>query len=356
MESIEILKQELLNQKKAIEDKGGTVSILNTNPSPAEITQGIKNLKIPDFTATTAVETDVLNGKTFYSKDGSIKMGTFVDPSEKYEHVFNHMNKVQTSTKTFDYEMPERVTVIRRYMCYENLNYINIYFNDAVEVISAYAFSGTKNFNFYNFANLSNLNSIETYAFNESNPNAINLSEIPQNITNLEARCFYNMVNDGDTINVPPNVSTLSSYAFASSSLKFCENFNLSSTAPITILSSNLVTNLNFKNDLIVPETVTQVGNKFCYNGTFKNVTFLGYLKSFGANCFDADSTIALSDIGLQSVTFTSVTPPNVGTSVFSDQAIENGLKIYVPDEAIDAYKSKFYNYVECIIPMSQKP
>ena len=38
MNSLDQLKQELLTQKTAITNKGGTVTIAHTNPSPAEIT------------------------------------------------------------------------------------------------------------------------------------------------------------------------------------------------------------------------------------------------------------------------------------------------------------------------------
>ncbi len=44
MTALEELKQELINQKNAIEDKGGTVIVANTYPSPAEITAGIKTI------------------------------------------------------------------------------------------------------------------------------------------------------------------------------------------------------------------------------------------------------------------------------------------------------------------------
>ena len=44
MNSIEELKQQLILQKKAIEQKGGTVIVKGTNPSPVEITAGISTI------------------------------------------------------------------------------------------------------------------------------------------------------------------------------------------------------------------------------------------------------------------------------------------------------------------------
>lgn len=80
MESLEILKQELITQKAEIEQKGGTVSVASLNPSPSEITAGIKTISVPDLTSATATSEDVAEGKTFYSGDNTIKMGTQIVP------------------------------------------------------------------------------------------------------------------------------------------------------------------------------------------------------------------------------------------------------------------------------------
>ena len=42
MSNIEMLKQELLLQKSIIEQKHGKILVKNNNPSPSEITEGIK--------------------------------------------------------------------------------------------------------------------------------------------------------------------------------------------------------------------------------------------------------------------------------------------------------------------------
>ena len=75
MDSLQRIKVELLSQKIAIEEKGGIVNIANSNPSPSEITAGINSIIIPDLTAATATENDVVAGKTFFSGDGIIKLG-----------------------------------------------------------------------------------------------------------------------------------------------------------------------------------------------------------------------------------------------------------------------------------------
>ena len=44
MSSIEIIKQELLNQKNILEQKGVSVNVTNTNPSPSDITAALQTL------------------------------------------------------------------------------------------------------------------------------------------------------------------------------------------------------------------------------------------------------------------------------------------------------------------------
>jgi len=80
MENLDALKLELISQKVAIENKGGVVSVANSNPSPSEITLGIKSIAVPDFTSANATVDDVVDGKTFYAGNGNLKVGTKVVP------------------------------------------------------------------------------------------------------------------------------------------------------------------------------------------------------------------------------------------------------------------------------------
>lgn len=80
MQNLETLKQELINQKAEIEAKGGEVIVANINPSPKEITEGIKTIIGADLSDATAKTSDVLSGKTFYAGDHTKKMGTLTKP------------------------------------------------------------------------------------------------------------------------------------------------------------------------------------------------------------------------------------------------------------------------------------
>ena len=79
MSNIEILKNELISQKQAIEEKGGNVIVKNLNPSPSEITEGIKSISSVDLSLADATESDVKKGKTFYAMDTTLKVGTHED-------------------------------------------------------------------------------------------------------------------------------------------------------------------------------------------------------------------------------------------------------------------------------------
>ena len=59
----------------------------------------------------------------------------------------------------------------------------------------------------------------------------------------------------------------------------------------------------------------------------------------------------------MKTITFERETPPTFGMYLFSDIFLNKGLKIYVPDNSIEAYKAatNFSKYSNYIYPMSQK-
>ncbi len=75
MNSLDIIKQELIKQKELLDQKGFPVEIANTNPSPTEITTAISNIQA-DFTKADATVNDVALGKTFFAQTGELKTGT----------------------------------------------------------------------------------------------------------------------------------------------------------------------------------------------------------------------------------------------------------------------------------------
>ena len=58
------------------QQKGYTVNVANQNPSPSEITNAIEKIGF-DFSAANATEADFLYGKTFFTQNNELKVGTF---------------------------------------------------------------------------------------------------------------------------------------------------------------------------------------------------------------------------------------------------------------------------------------
>lgn len=356
MSNIEKLKQELLTQKQNIEKLGGNVVVANTNPSPAEISQGILTIDVPDLTVSTATEEDVLYGKTFFSGNSTLKIGTYSDSSTTAAALYEYEMEVQDLSLPLNYNLPTNITKLRPYMYYKNHNAVNFHFHPGLTELNSYTFSNANNFSFYGLEDLTLLTSIPENCFEKVNPNGIDLSNLPPNITQIVTRSFSNSIRDNCVITIPKTVTTLASYAFYSSSKKFCLALNIPTDAALKSLGTCALENLFFNCDLTTPPNVEMIPTKFAYNGSFNNIIFSKKIASLYANCFGAASTTPLSEIALKTVTFLKTTPPSVYyTTVFPTQAKENGLKIYVPDESIEAYKNKLTDCVDLIYPASQK-
>ena len=387
MSSLETLKSELLTQKTEIENKGGVVSVANTNPSPAEITSGIKSIYIPDLTASTATESDVIVGKTFYSGDRYLKYGTYtpVDTSqatataedvllgktfyagdetlktgtnvgEDYRYVYEYNLNVKETEKQIRYAIPSTLTVLRSYMFYQNKHNITIDFHSDITALANYAFAYTSNFTFNNFPELTKISTIPPFCFCETKRTGISLETLPPNIKKIEERSFKDAVLEGTTINVPDSVTSLGSYIFYNTTQIYHKALNISANSKLQQLGVATLENCIFDCDFAPPVTVTDTPSKFNYNGSFNNIILPKKFSSLYANCFGAASTTSLDSIRLKTIEFKNPNAPTIfyETSI-SQQAKENGLKIYVPDESIDAYKAKLTGFTDYIYPVSQK-
>lgn len=356
MNNLETLKQELLLQKQEIENKGGTVIVANTNPSPSEITQGIKNLPILETALATATEADVLEGKSFYAGNSTLKFGTYKDKADYYKHLFEYTQGEVTSSTPLEYTFAAGTKNIRQYMFCKNHNYITFNFNPELESVDTYAFEGMVNATFTNLGELENLKEIRGYAFSGVNPNGIDLANLPPNLETLLARAFADSVRENCDIVIPNSITTFNSYAFYCTEKVYANNLTLLAGGTYKSLPGFTFHNIVFNCDLVIPSNITETATKFAYNGSFNNITIPATFKTLGDRSFSADSTVALSDVRLQTVTFESATPPTIKNQPFATQAVTNGLKIYVPDEAVDEYKASFATtYQNCIVPVSQK-
>ena len=120
MNSLEILKNELIAQRKLLEQKGFPVTVSNANPTPTEITNAIDDIEM-DFTKTTATEADVMEGKTFFSQNNEIKTGTFrlaeLDDLDSFIKCFI------TGQGSYEIVIPSYASTIRQYAFHTSADY-----------------------------------------------------------------------------------------------------------------------------------------------------------------------------------------------------------------------------------------
>ena len=198
---------------------------------------------------------------------------------------------------------------------------------------------------------------------------------IPNTITNIGTKAFFNCRN----LVIPdlnlPNLLTLGNYAFGSATdnggVKIETITDLGSISKIpdgcfrncsSLTSVTLPSTLNTIGDysfgkctslssLTIPSSVTKLGNETFNNCTsLTNVTIPNSVTSMGYSCFfgcTGLTTVITSNtqIGnmafyscrnLSSFTCLAVDPPTLGTSVFNN----SNLVIYVPAQSVDAYKT----------------
>ena len=355
MNNLETLKQELLSQKELIEKRGGIVVVAGSNPSPSEITQGIKTIQGSDMSLATATEDDVRIGKTFYAGDPYLKTGTANMDTDSLHHVFMYNIYEQTCENRVYYTCPDYLKEIRVSKFEGNYNPITFIFNNNLISINESGFSNTRNFIFQGFSEMTQLEYIGQYAFRNSSCEGIDFSNMPNSIETIQASAFENTVKDNQSIKLPESLKTTGDSIFKCSTRKLLNNLDISNVQ-LKTLPNSMCYYLGFNCDLVVPETFTMVASQFNFNGCFRNIVIKGNTQLYSYS-FYAMATLANSMFFLQSVVLESETPPAIGGNVFAEQNITNGFKIYVPDNSLEAYKAltNLAKYTNCIYPMSQK-
>ncbi len=355
MNNLDTLKQELITQKEQIERMSGVVRVAGTNPSPSEITAGIKTIPSSDLTMSTATEADVKQGKTFFSGNSELKTGTAIIDSESIHHLFMTDYSTISAEEPVYYACPNTLKVLRRYLFYYNYNPIHFTFGDSILEIEDYTFSQARNMVFYNFENLTNLTRIGSSAFSYCGTEGLSF-EFPDSLQRIYGNAFYNTMFNGATIKFPKNLTSLGTYAFYQEVHKTSCYLNIDETALSTLPYSCLY-NIAFINDLILPTKVTTLGDNFNSNGCFPNIYLHSQVTELKNNCFGGSASYPLSNFYLRSVVFERESPPTIGTKVFASQNITNGFKIYVPDNAVEAYKAvaNLSYCASCIYPISEK-
>lgn len=361
MNSIELLKQELADQKSAIETKGGVVPVANTNVSPAEITQGIKTIPVLDMSLSTATETDVLSGKTFYSGNNNLKTGTLVIPegSSKYEDFLEYIvfEKATTSSPDLEIQIPDYVTRIKEYL-FNNCQYkCNVYLNSGLQEIGAYAFYQAYNTTVHNFDKATGMTTVGLNSFRGAK--GIDLTRLPSSLTSIGNYSFADCATYCDGIVVPGSLTTIGTYAFNCSTITPVQYIDLSQTGSMTY-GLYMFSNIKCLSNLEIPEGATTLSSYFNYNGSMKSVTFPTTFTKTNPYAFACKEATPLEDLITESYTFLSTTPPSINSTCFSIRLLERTnatIKFYVPDESLEAYKAvtNLRNFINHIYPMSQK-
>lgn len=355
--SLDQLKQELLAQKSAIETKGGTVSTTYTNPSPAEITAGINSISILDTSSATATEADVLKGKTFYAGSTALKTGTLEALSETdIKLLFNNVTPDTTTVK--DFHIWSGTTELHPYFMTKNKAKLNIYFNDELETLNDYAFDNCTNFSFKNLYEATNLKTICSHGM--SNCTGIDLGNLPESIQTLASCAFFNSCGENCTsIKIPASIQTLGSQclAYPTTSRKKMQNLDLSNYT-LSYFADSMLSAYIFNCDFVTPASVTEIPSSFNANGGFKHITIGSQITRVASSCFAVSQDEPAENVILIDITFERETPPTFGIRPLGYASSRENLKIYVPDQSVEAYKNKaqFSIYADLIYPVSQKP
>ena len=358
MQNLNTLKQELINQKDVIESMSGYVSCAYEHPSPAEITAGIKTIPSTDLSVATATEEDVAAGKTFFAGNSILKTGIGTFDTKTFNALFMYnINEISTTDQLY-YIFPSTIKTIRRYLFSENDHNIRITLNPEIEYIKEYAFYEARSIVIENFENLVNLKEVDSYAFSNCRSCGINIGNLPSQIELMNSSCFQNTTTDYFDYRFPDNLKALGNGAFRQEWRINSGNLDLSNYTKLTNLPAYTFYYHAFNCDLQLPPTLTAIQGYFNYNGCFKNIVFHSGIQSVLNHAFGANSGQPQSNFYLNTVTFEGETPPTFGgADVFASQHIKNGLKIYVPDNAVEEYKAvaNLHKVVDCIYPISQK-
>lgn len=282
MQSLEILKQELITQKKLLEEKGFPVDVKNTNPSPSEITKAIGGINF-DLTDATAEESDVKQGKTFYSKIKELKTGTFVEPDFS----------VVTAT-------PEDVVSGKKFYTQDGVLNTGLFDVSEIDELKARLYAhitGLGSFEIDIPTDESYAN-IRHYAFAIYNNNTRlfykeNLT-IPPNIKQIGDRAFYKAYLTGK-LTIPPECTFVGAYAFqhcpitealvgggiaVNSSYVFGSCLNLKKVVLAegnTVFSNYMFTGCTSLEEIEIPSTQQTVASTGLYNcNALKIIKFIG--------------------------------------------------------------------------------
>lgn len=349
--NIETLKQELIKQKEVIESMGGYVNIAYNNPSPSEITEGIKTVVGSlDLTIADATADDVAFGKTFYSGTSELQTGT--NQSRDFYRIYLYGDSDATELST-----PSDITEYRPFM-FAGINYDGtFYLHENVEKIGNNAFESAT-IKEFSFDRNTSLKMICAEAFmNADTP--INFSRLPDSIEEIEVRPFSNAIptNDG-YLRVPRNYITGSQYSLTTTVYcEFPDGIDWNNNA-LEKLPSGMLYNQSFEGTFTFPSNVKRICNSVCYNFRCPKVIIPATVEQLDYNFYCLQNGFA-SNVPKLEIIFESVTPPTFynGCPFYLLNRVAD-LSVYVPDDGYEEYTAHSYlkDYLSYIKKMSELP
>lgn len=216
--------------------------------------------------------------------------------------------------------------------------------------------------------NLEVLGGFGTWNINQENL-VYDVTNLPKSIRTLEQYAFGRCINVTGTVNLPNLEGSLSS-VFNNTKIERVENLgNLTALGDAGGGPSGSFANCSELVSCVLPETLTKIGRQSFVNCTaLESVNLPDSLETIGDAAFKGCSSVEKFDIP-QSVTTIqasafvnctnlsvficrAVTPPAMASSFTGSSA---DLKIYVPDDSVEAYKqaSGWSTYAEKIFALS---
>ena len=142
------------------------------------------------------------------------------------------------------------------------------------------------------------------------------------------------------SIVLPNNLTKIGDYAFESNNLTSVTIPNRVTSIGQSAFKSNKLTSVT------IPNSVTSIGGHAFHDNQLTSVTIPNSVTSIGVIAFASD--------GLTSVTIHAVNPPTIVGYIFGYHSSSSSLKIYVPAQSVNAYKTAngWENYEDRIFPI----
>ena len=291
LNSLNIIKQELIKQKELLEEQGIVVNVANTNPSPSEITTALGGITT-DFAQADATPEDVRAGKTFFGNSNKVQTGTLdLSLIDTQQDIINCFITGASSCEIFIPEDPKYTT------------------------IKKYAFAGSKS---------------------DNRPFYKQDLTIPSNITTIYDGAFQFTDITGKVV-IPSTCKQIGSNVFQS-----CNLTEVVANGGLTKSSTNTFNDCPNLKKVTINAPITHIANNLFSFGTgIEEIHLPSTLTYIGSTPFYRTYYIIM-------LRFTSTTPVTLSSGTFAD--IKNA-SIVVPYLNYDAYFTAT-NYQQYSNPM----